>query len=156
MGRDRGREKSQASSTMSEQSLVKGSNSRTMRSWPELKSRVRYQPTEPPRRPRMLAFDIAMLNSQISNACSNFSNLVWIQQSTTKKSHAFDSCQNSGKLKIPYDLLLRAKQERDTIHCWPVVIRPGQKAASRILTPRERPERMIETRRKRNKMTAKN
>lgn len=62
----------------------------------------------------MLAFYIVMLKNQISNVCSTFSNLESIQQSTTTttttKSHGFDSCQNSGKLKILYDWLMRAKQ----------------------------------------------
>ena len=51
-GREREREKSQAGSTpLSAQSPMQGSNSQTVRSWPKLKSRVGYWPTEQPRRP---------------------------------------------------------------------------------------------------------
>ena len=64
-GREREREtqnqKQAPGSEPSAQSLTRGSNSRTMRSWPELKSDA--QPTETPRRPTISHFKVRCVNT---------------------------------------------------------------------------------------------
>lgn len=70
-----------------------------------------------------------------------------------KKSHGFDSCQISRKVKILYDWLMRAKQ-RETPFIADQWSSGQGTTAARTFTDRKRPWRMMKTRRK-NKMTGK-
>lgn len=73
---------------------------------------------------------------------------IWHEFSTQqKKSHGFNSCQISGKVKILYHWLMRAKQ-RET----PFTADQGSSGqgttATRIFTDGKRPGRMMKTRKK--------